>query len=127
MSDASKRGKRSRTKGRRFEQEVAKKLRDKIHGCTAKRGMQFRGGAMEPDVELIINTKHGGIGFHIECKCGKNPNILKAYEQANAERDLLDIPAAVTKSDRCTPLITISLDAFIDLLYLVCVEAPVNK
>lgn len=101
QTDASKRGRRSRNKGRAFEQLVARKLR--AHFPAAKRGFQSRGGTAEaPDVT--------GTPFYVECKHGKPARdwqgaLIQAL-QGSRERargtghPLAGTPVCVVREDR---------------------------
>lgn len=66
-------GRARRRKGHDFERKVARLFREAGYP-NAVRGQQTRRGPTPPDVD--------GTPFWIECKKGKNPNPLKAYDQA---------------------------------------------
>ena len=74
-----------RRKGHDFERWVARQL-------GTRRGYQYRDGADAPDVVMP--------GWHLECKCGANPSVWAALEQA--ERDSAGglLRAAIIKRDR---------------------------
>ena len=68
-------GKMSRDKGKRGEREVATELQ-KLFGITARRGVQYRGGAGSPDVIADIP------GVHIEVKRCERLSLYPAMKQA---------------------------------------------
>lgn len=107
-------GKRSRTKGRRFEQNTARALRPLYPN--AKRGLaQTRFGAGEaPDVD-------GCPPWWIECKHGKKPNLRAALSQAmtamaEAGREQDQWPIAVCKDDRKEPIVVMRWADFLELV-----------
>lgn len=102
----SKRGKKSRRKGKSFEQEIARNLRDLYP--EAKRGWQSRGGTKEaPDVDHTP--------FYIECKREVSTNPKKAWHQANDGTD--GRPAvSICKDDHGPVLVTLEFSVFKSLL-----------
>jgi hypothetical protein len=107
---ASQNARRSITKGKNFEREVAKAFRALFSEPEqVKRGFQSRGGGREEaDVVMPI--------FHPECKVGAAPNIRAAYAQATADSEGKGkIPIVVSKRDGEKPLVTISLDDFLEV------------
>lgn len=72
-SEASRRGKASRRKGKVFEQEIARKFRE-IYGESVKRGWQAREGFDAPDVD--------GTPWWVECKHHARVNVQASFEQA---------------------------------------------
>jgi hypothetical protein len=69
----------SRNKGKRFELEVAKALKE-LGFLDARRAQQYAGGVDSADVI-------GLDGFHIECKIAKNYIKLNdAWKQINKDR-----------------------------------------
>ena len=111
-------GASQRNKGHSFERDVAHYFRDHL-GLSAqqvKRGLsQPRGGTgEEPDVVLPDSLR-----WWVECKVGARPNILAAMEQARtgiAEAKSWKMPMVVAKRDRETPLVTLELDDFLELV-----------
>lgn len=70
-------GRRSRTKGKGYEREVANALKPVYPD--ARRGWQSRQGDDEADVEETP--------WWIECKVGAAPNVWGAFKQADAATD----------------------------------------
>ena len=72
-------GARSRRKGRAWEQEVARRLRDMLPGCEVVRtaSLQAHVAAHAPDVTA-------GNLLAVECKCGAAPNVWAALDQMRA-------------------------------------------
>lgn len=105
-------GKNQRLKGHNFEREVAKRLREAIPGCNAKRGLaQAReGGAECADVEAE------GLPIHFECKCGKQIPIVRALEQATNDAKPGMFPTAVIKFDFKQPFVVMWFDHYLELL-----------
>ena len=96
----------SRSKGARFEREIAAWLRDTF-GVEARRGQQFAGGPDSPDVI-------GWPGVHIEAKHVERLNIEDAMAQA--ERDAGDaVPVVIHKRNRTATMLTVRLDQIEDL------------
>jgi len=71
-------GRKSKTKGKVGEREVAELLRR--HGYQARRGQQFAGGTDSPDVV------HDMPGMHVEVKRAEQFNLYAALDQANADK-----------------------------------------
>jgi hypothetical protein len=94
LGKAGKKGRASRVKGRRGEQEVATILRESMPEVAAdiRRGWQSRVGCDDPDV-------CGLPGFWIEVKTGKQPNIRAAYKQAFEAAKGRAFPLAVVQDD----------------------------
>lgn len=67
----------SRSKGRRYEQQIANNYR--ALGYTAERAIQSRGAEAS---DVIVAE----LPFWIECKNSARPNIFKALEQARRDR-----------------------------------------
>ena len=101
-------GRRSRTKGKRGEQELARLLRETFphFAESIRRGWQSRVGCDDPDV-------CGLPGFWIECKTGKQPNVRAALAQARADSGERAIPIAVIRDDRRPAFVALDL---VDLL-----------
>jgi Holliday junction resolvase len=75
----------SREKGKRGEREFAKVLNDSF-GLTAKRGVQYQGSAMSPDVV------GSWAGTHPEVKRVEDLDLDKAVEQAVRDAGLEKVP-----------------------------------
>jgi len=140
-AEASKRGKRSKRKGRAWEQDVARQLRDVLQlrsacpdehehhdsagahfvlndcagrGLLVERSLQSRGGAGLPDV--VVRDIDGAKIIAVECKHGKQPNLTRALEQAERDRSKTRWVAAVCKRDNSRPTVTMWLDEWLELL-----------
>ena len=84
-------GKHSRDKGKRFEQKIARELRDM--GFDARRGWQAREGDDDPDVIVDLPV-------WIECKHHRQVNYRAAMRQAIGGAVGTDkIPLVVAKDD----------------------------
>ncbi len=113
-------GSSSRNKGHSFEREIAVKMRDTYPAsCRGDQRKHNVSRAVEADVE--------GTPFHIECKREKKqPNALKALEQADANRRAVNDDGvfladyrpsvAVTKKDRGPILVTMYFDDWLELV-----------
>lgn len=99
LSDASRRGRRSRTKGRVFERAVAKLLRD-VYGQHIRRGWQSRSGREGCDVE--------GSRWWLELKHAKLVNLRAALKQASEDTDGRPV-AIIAKDDRTEPVVLVKL------------------
>jgi len=99
-------GKAARRKGHGWERKVANLFGDA--GYPGRRQWQRQEGHANPDVLCPP--------FWLECKAQKQPNIRAAYAQAVADCPDECVPAAVTKRDRETPLISLSLKDFLELV-----------
>ena len=71
-------GKKSLTKGKVGERELAAELR-RLFGVEARRGVQYAGGADSPDVVSDLP------GIHIEVKRTERLSLYPAMEQAAAD------------------------------------------
>lgn len=98
-----------RRKGHDWEREVARRFREAMPGCEAKRGLsQSRGGTKEGgDVALAC--------FTVECKVGARPNVLAAVDQAAEHEEPGKWPIAVVKRDREAPVVAMRLEDFLEL------------
>lgn len=104
-------GLRSRRKGHGFEREVARRFRDIMPDAAEniRRGWQSRYGHDEPDVIVPF--------FTVECKAQKQPNIRAALAQAEENnKEGLRWPAAICKSNRQEPTVTMRLDDWLELV-----------
>lgn len=105
-------GRMSRNKGRRGEQEVARRLREAMPEIAdnVRRGWQSRVGCDDADV-------CGLPGFWIECKTGKQPNIRAAYKQATKDAKGRAFPCAVIQDDHARDrMVVLSLTDFLRIL-----------
>ena len=102
-------GRKSRTKGAAWEREVARRFREAMPGCDAKRGWQQRSGAEMADVELPF--------FWPECKVGKKPPIRAAMQQAYSDAEGSGrMPIVIIKEDRKRPFVVVDFDDFLNLV-----------
>ena len=104
-------GRASKTKGARFELEIAHYLQD--HGFPdAHRTAQHCGKTGDAgDVEGIPH-------LHIECKHVEKLNLYNAYHQAvrdNNAKNAGDIPVVIHKKNRETTLVSLSLEDFLKI------------
>lgn len=110
----SKRGRSARRKGHNFERDVANLAKEHWPGCLdVRRMLQGAGGSCLPDVEVLYDGKPL---MHMECKKGKQPNIVKAMEQAISDHRPGVYPVAVTMRDRGEPMATMRLGDFMELV-----------
>ena len=100
-------GRRSRSKGARWERQVARVLSDALD-VDAHRGDQRRKGSDAPDVDWV------GCKVWVEAKVGARPNIQKAIHQSIEATDGRTI-VVISKKDREEPLVTMLLDDWMDL------------
>lgn len=110
-TDHSKRGKRSRDKGKRGEREVAKIFQES--GFHARRSVQYNG---RPGTAADVV---GIPGLHLEVKFVEKERIREWYRQA--ERDATaspdkDIPVIVHRKSWDPWLVTLSLGDFIKII-----------
>lgn len=110
-TDHSKRGKRSRDKGKRGEREVAKIFHDA--GYPARRSVQYNG---RPGTAADVI---GVPGMHLEIKFVEKESVRAWYKQA--ERDAAASPeqkkpVVVHRKSREPWLVTLSLEDFVRLL-----------
>ena len=102
----------SRRKGKEYELEVAKQLRE--HGLNARRGQQYSGANGDPDVIC-----EEWPDLHLELK--RRERNISAFEQYKfmdqAVNDAKDgqMPVVVYRIDYEQSLVTMRLDDFIEL------------
>jgi hypothetical protein len=94
-------------KGKRWEREVARRMREAMPDVDVRRGYQ-RYGADQADVEVPV--------LWIECKVGKKPNVRAALEQAGGDAPPGRVPVAVVKDDGGRPFVAMGLDDFLDFV-----------
>ncbi len=104
-------GRRSRTKGKRGERELAKLLRETFPSFaeSIRRGWQARVGCDDPDV-------CGLPGFWLEAKTGKMPNPRAALQQARQDAAGRAIPLAVIRDDRKPAFVVLDLADMLTIL-----------
>ena len=98
----------SRSKGRRYEQELARLFREAMPGAEVRRGLQCRGGGEVPDVDCPV--------FWPEAKRGRKPNVRAALRQATDAAPKGRVPVAVIRDDRAEAFVALSLDDFLELV-----------
>jgi hypothetical protein len=103
-------GASQRRKGHDFERWVARRLRETLPGCEAKRGYQSRGGGAE--AADVVST----LPYHIECKRGRKPLVRAALEQAMGDAKPGMLPMAVIKDDRGKPFVCLDFEDLLEIL-----------
>jgi len=105
-------GRSQRQKGKRWEQDVARRYREELPELADKirRCDQSSGGDHGADVDVASILWN-------ECKVGARPNVLGAWAQVT-ERRGEDSPmrVVVVKRDHCEPTVTISLTAWLKIV-----------
>ena len=107
-------GKLSRTKGKVFEREFARILREHFGDLSkedrgVRRGIQSRGGGKEAADVVCDALPH----LHFECKHQKTPNVRAALRQAREEKRPGQAAVAVVKFDRGETIVAMDLDAWL--------------
>jgi len=92
-----------RSKGRAFEQQIARLFR-KIYPH-ARRHLEFQ----KEEAELGIDVKAGP--YDIQCKAYKNYAPISKIEEVKSN----GIPLLITKGDRKRPVVCMYLEDFLDL------------
>ena len=97
----------SREKGKRFERDLAKKLRE--HGyADCHRGQQYSGANGDADVV--------GLPYiHIEAKHREQMSLYQWMSQAKADAKGDSLPAVFHKKNNCNILVTMELDDFMEI------------
>ena len=99
----------SNRKGKTFEREIAKYLRE--HGYSdARRGQQYHGGADSPDVV-------GLTGFHIEAKRTQRFQLYAALEQSKRDAAEDEIPIVIHRKNGENAVVVIGLDDFMEVIH----------
>jgi len=96
----------SKSKGRRGEQELAKRLRE--YGYEARRGQQYSGASGDPDVI-------GLPGIHIECKRVERLNLEDAMAQSKRDARQGEVPTVMHRKNNCEWLVTMRLEDWIEM------------
>lgn len=96
----------SRAKGKRGELELASYLRSR--GYTARRGVQFHGGADSPDVVGID-------GVHIECKRVEAGNPYDWLDQAVNDAGANKMPVVMHRRNGRDWIAVLRLDDYLQL------------
>ena len=90
-------GAHSRRKGAAFERELVHRFREVMPDAGIRRGLQCRSGEEASDVEVPC--------FWVEAKHHHRTNVRAAMR-----------PIAVCKDDHATPLVTMQLEDFLELV-----------
>lgn len=93
----------SKQKGSRGEREAAKLL-NKLLGCEARRGQQFKGTPESPDLVDAIP------GVHVEVKRVEKLNLLNAINQAKADAGADEVAMVLHRRNQTPWLVTIEAD-----------------
>lgn len=112
-------GKSQRDKGKRIELAACEVLRP-LWPDVRRRAMQSRGGNEGADLD-------GTPGYHVEVGGGKTVSAAAKWEQANEDMRAFEesvppefrkdtVPIALTKRDRGPWLVTMSAEAFVELV-----------
>ncbi len=99
-------GKMSREKGKRYEREVARFLKD--NGYDARRGQQYCGASGDADVI-------GLPGIHIECKHVEKMALYDWMSQSVRDAKEDEIPVVFHRKNNCATLVTMRAEDFITL------------
>lgn len=103
MKTRSQIGKASRDKGKRFERQIANKLKE--YGFEAHRGQQFCGRNGDADVVGLPNV-------HIECKAVESLNLYGAMEQSISDARENEVPIVIHKKNNKPILVTMLFDDY---------------
>lgn len=99
----------SNLKGKTFEREIARYLRE--HGYTdARRGQQYKGGADSPDV---VGIK----GYHIEAKRTERFDLYGALEQSTRDAADREIPIVIHRKNGKKSVVILTLDDFMEVIH----------
>lgn len=101
-------GRRSRIKGKVWEQTLARKFREAMPDAEIKRGMQYRSGEEAPDVEMPV--------FWVESKHHHRTNIKAALKQAEDAAPKGRVALAVCKDDHQPAIVAMYLDDFLEFI-----------
>lgn len=102
-------GKLSRTKGRAFEQEIARLFRPIFPD--ARRHLEYQ------QFEAAFGADLAGTGpYQIQCKRGRKWASLSAIEEVKADEAFGEVPVLVTKGDNKRILVALPLEHFLDIL-----------
>ena len=96
----------SREKGKRFERELASKLRE--YGYDCHRGQQYSGANGDADVV-------GLPGIHIEAKHRETMELYKWVAQAKHDAKCGLLPAVFHRKNHAAVLVTMELQDFMEI------------
>jgi len=80
-----------------------------LHGFTARRGFQARGGEEQPDIVTDFP-------FHCECKYVERLNVWDAYDQACNDAVEPRAPLVFFKKNGRKPMVALQAELFIILV-----------
>ena len=96
-------GRLSRNKGKTGERELAHELQ-RVLGVSARRGVQYSGGADSPDVITDIPN------LHIECKRTEHFRMFEALEQAIHDAEESKVPVVMHRPNHRPWVVVLRLD-----------------
>ena len=96
-------GRLSRNKGKTGERELAHELQ-RVLGVTARRGVQYAGGADSPDVVTDIDN------IHIECKRTEHFRLFEALEQSIRDAGESKVPVVMHRPNHRPWVVVLRLD-----------------
>lgn len=99
-------GKMSREKGKRYEREVARFLRENGYNC--RRGQQYCGTSGDADVV-------GLPGIHIECKHVEKTALYDWMGQAVRDTKDGELPAVFHRKNNCETLVTMRAEDWMQI------------
>ena len=98
----------SNLKGKTFEREIARYLRE--HGYTeARRGQQYKGGGDSPDVV-------GLQGFHIEAKRTEHLRLYESLKQSIRDCAEGEKPIVIHRKNNEPSVVIMLLDDFMEVI-----------
>ena len=113
-------GRRSTTKGKRYEREVVRVFEAAGHRARRMAPLQARLGGDVPDVEVVATAPVDDVVLAVECKVsGRTPSPHAAMAQAIESAPAGALPVVVSRKDRGESLATLRLDDLLHLLRLV--------
>ena len=102
-------GRMSKRKGAAGEREAAEKL-NQILGTRFHRGRQFHGGTDSPDIAGDLP------GLHVEVKRCEHLSLYKAFDQANRDASVNQVPIVMHRANGKPWLLVVDADNLIRLL-----------
>ncbi|MCL2347318.1 MAG: hypothetical protein FWC50_03545 [Planctomycetaceae bacterium] len=96
-------GRLSRNKGKTGERELARELQ-RVLGATARRGVQYTGGADSPDVVTDIDN------IHIECKRTEHFRLFEALDQSIRDAGESNVPVVMHRPNHRPWVVVLRLD-----------------
>lgn len=107
-------GKSQRTKGRAFEQKIARVLREVLPtGWEVKRNIQSQSGVVAgSDISVKLEGEEE-VTVSIECKHARRINYIAALEQAEGDAPGNSLPVVVAKKHAGRTLAVMSWENFV--------------